>query len=1151
MAPLKKTKKIKLAHGLEFKDLYEREGLVKLDALFLQFLNSCDADLAGRLGIARDAPSSLDEETASVLMLSLAPYLEQFLFELFDIKQEARALKERHASFDILYKARRLFVQKIAVRRYKKEEASSFDGGHLARSLNELMDVAPLSHVAEFDYARSVMAWLQDEKKNEKQLDLAARYGAWASLTVRGKTCHEGDVVFHLPERLDPYGRVHLDEKDERGASFKSAPHLRNRKGFSLSDEGYDLRQALGEVSYCILCHHQGKDSCSKGFAAKKGEEGYFRKNVFGEDLNGCPLEEKISQMHEAKGLGLSLSALAIACIDNPMVAGTGHRICNDCMKGCIYQKQDPVDIPQVESRILKDVLGLPWGFEIYSLLTRWNPLNFARYLPLEASGYKVLVVGLGPAGYTLAHHLLNEGHGVVAIDGLKIEPLPDELSGRDVFEPVYDAFSLSEDLDERVSYGFGGVAEYGITSRWDKNFLLLLRLLIERRRHFALYGGVLFGGTLTFADAFAMGFDHIALCMGAGRPTYLSLSNGLARGVRQASDFLMALQLTGAARKDSVSNLQLRLPVVVIGGGLTAIDTATEAMTYYVRQCEKFLKRFEILVAHHGSEEKVRALWTEEETHIADEFLTHGRILREAKQKGESVIAHVRAWGGVTIAYRRRLVDSPAYRLNPEEVELAMEEGISFMEEVSPERIDIDRYGHASGITLKRGDGSVFTLAASSILVAAGTKPNVVLARENDALQMEGNYFRLLDEEGKTIKASSSVKGDAPQVMTSFLSDGRGVSFFGDLHPSYAGNVVKAMASAKQGYPIVSKVMARLQKNNVTFEDLRRLLDDGLNAYVRKVIRLAPRIVELELYAPFAARHFRPGQFYRLQNFETQAQQIKGTRLGMEGIALTGASVDKERGYLSTIVLEMGGSSDLCHYLKEGERVILMGPTGTPTDIPSKETVMLVGGGLGNAVLFSIGSSLRAQGSRVLYFAGYRKAEDRYKIDQIHEASDVVVWCCDHAPAFTPERPQDKTFVGNIIQAMCAYVEGEMGETAISLSEIDRIIAIGSDGMMAAVKQARKDILKDKLKKDHLAIGSINSPMQCMMKEICAQCLQRHIDPRTGEERIVFSCFNQDQPLDAVDFSSLSDRLTQNSVQEKLSSLWLAYALDKEPLAD
>ena len=82
-----------------------------------------------------------------------------------------------------------------------------------------------------------------------------------------------------------------------------------------------------------------------------------------------------------------------------------------------------------------------------------------------------------------------------------------------------------------------------------------------------------------------------------------------------------------------------------------------------------------------------------------------------------------------------------------------------------------------------------------------------------------------------------------------------------------------------------------------------------------------------------------------------------------MEGLALTGASVDHEKGLLSTIVLEMGGSSDLCALLKPGEPVILMGPTGTPTETPAQETVLLVGGGLGNAVLFSIGQKLRAQG--------------------------------------------------------------------------------------------------------------------------------------------------------------------------------------------
>jgi NAD(P)H-flavin reductase len=195
------------------------------------------------------------------------------------------------------------------------------------------------------------------------------------------------------------------------------------------------------------------------------------------------------------------------------------------------------------------------------------------------------------------------------------------------------------------------------------------------------------------------------------------------------------------------------------------------------------------------------------------------------------------------------------------------------------------------------------------------------------------------------------------------------------------------------------------------------------------------------------------------------------------------------------------------------------MGPTGSPTEIPSGETVALIGGGLGNAVLFSIGQAMRGAGNRVLYFAGYKHMADRYKLHEIEAAADVVVWCCDEEPGFTPDRPQDRTFVGNIVQGMHAYASGELGEQPIRLENADRIMAIGSDRMMAAVARARHEALKSFLKPHHFAIGSINSPMQCMMKEICAQCLQPHVDPATGKVSYVFSCFNQDQPMDEVDW--------------------------------
>ncbi len=203
------------------------------------------------------------------------------------------------------------------------------------------------------------------------------------------------------------------------------------------------------------------------------------------------------------------------------------------------------------------------------------------------------------------------------------------------------------------------------------------------------------------------------------------------------------------------------------------------------------------------------------------------------------------------------------------------------------------------------------------------------------------------------------------------------------------------------------------------------------------------------------------------------------------------GAWVDVEKGLLGTIVLEMGGSSRLCAALKPGEPIILMGPTGTPTEIAKRETVLLCGGGLGNAVLFSIARAFKALGGRVLYFAGYRRGEDLFKREDIEQWTDEVIWCTDTGAAIEPHRPQDQHFRGNIVAAMHAYATGKLGPPAVPFREVKRIIAIGSDGMMNAVREARHGVLAPLLDPRHLAIGSINSPMQCMMKEVCAQCLQ------------------------------------------------------------
>ena len=498
-------------------------------------------------------------------------------------------------------------------------------------------------------------------------------------------------MIFRFPENVEPFHLVEVQHPDPALPEALIGPdwRLRRRDGFTLTDARMRPREVLSEIHYCVLCHERDKDSCSKGLHDK---DGTVVVNPLGISLDGCPLDEKISEMHALRKAGDPVGALALVVVDNPMCPGTGHRICNDCMKSCIYQKQEPVNIPQIETGVLTDVLGLPFGVEIYGLLTRWNPLNVRRPYALPYNGKNVLVVGLGPAGYTLAHYLVNEGFGVVGVDGLKIEPLAEDITGTDTTapRPIRDWSEIYRPLDERVLEGFGGVSEYGITVRWDKNFLTLLHLTLARRRGIRIYGGVRFGGTIPLEDAWGYGFDHVAIAAGAGKPTIIDMKNNLIRGIRKASDFLMALQLTGAFKRDALPNLQARLPAIVIGGGLTAIDTATELMAYYPVQVEKTVRHYETLAAELG-EARVRASYDPEELELLDEYLVHGRAVRaeraRAAKAGEApdFVSLVRGWGGVTIAYRKRMVDSPAYRLNHEEVIKALEEGIVFAENLNP----------------------------------------------------------------------------------------------------------------------------------------------------------------------------------------------------------------------------------------------------------------------------------------------------------------------------------------------------------------------------------------------------------------------------------------------------------------------------------
>ncbi|MEZ5657393.1 MAG: FAD-dependent oxidoreductase [Burkholderiaceae bacterium] len=1125
-----------LPDDLDLAALQTRAGLRRLDARFLRELDQSAPALAGQLRAARrQAPA--DARAESELLIELAGQLEDFLGRLFAIEPELAALRARHQAQDPVLRTKYKFVKRQALLGTEPEQRRAFD----APALRTALIAAGADLADEPAFADALLQWQEQARKGDDterevaraRIALARDYAAWAAGTEAGRAHHPESVLFRHPQPLDPSQRIALagTHADQRGAiEHRISVHaLRERRGFALTDPGFSLARALDEARYCLNCPRQGNDSCRRGLIrtpdARPGDAGEvdgahdrarpaterggdaarraettidaprgprFARSPFGEALRGCPLEERISEFLWLKEHAKPLGALAMIVLDNPMVAATGHRICNDCSKACVFQQQTPVDIPQTETRVLRDVLALPWGVELYGLLLRWNPLDLRQWLPKPASSRRVLVVGCGPAGFTLAHELLRAGHQVVAIDGLKIEPDPHDG------QPIVDAGCLREPLDTRVAAGFGGVAEYGITVRWDKNYLRLIRRLLERWPRFRMFGGVRLGSTLDLDQAFATGFDHVALAVGAGRPTVLDIPGGLANGVRAASDFLMALQLTGAAREDSLANLELRLPAVIVGGGLTAIDAATEARAYYAVQVEKMLCRFEALPQPERLAQR--------DDPDLQVFLEHARALRQADalpgaQAAAARHALIEQWGGVTIAYRRRLADSPAYRLNPEELGHAMAEGVRLQSGVQPLAIETDARDRVTGLRVRDLDGAEKILPAATILIAAGTHPNTVLARENEPpLPLEAGYLATVGGAGP----GQHPKDPAVSFVCQRRPDGRAVSMLGDAHPAFAGNVVRAMASARRAAPLIDAELRSLPPARIRPQAWSRWvarLTRDWQASVRSVRRLAPGIVELTVRAPAAAARFAPGQFYRLQTFEAAAElrTLAGqpARLATETLALTGAWVDARAGTVALVVLEMGGTADLIARLRPGQAVVLMGPTGEPTMIGRGETVVLVGGGLGNAVLFSIGAAMREAGNRVIYVAGYRRPADRFHAPRIEAAAEAVIWEANRPPVRT-RAPGRRRIPGQCRAGARALATGGFAHLGFTCA-MPAPLVIGSDRMMAAVARALRGPLAEAVSPGLVSIASVNSPMQCMMKEICGQCLQRQIDPQSG----------------------------------------------------
>ncbi|HEX9507638.1 MAG TPA: pyridine nucleotide-disulfide oxidoreductase, partial [Myxococcales bacterium] len=386
--------------GFTIEDLHDPQGLKRLAERFDQDLAGHHRSLFDRFDRYRQRQEKLGPVEESELLIQVARHISRFLAQLFGIEREVEALSRALLVELPLFEFKREFMAKRVFRKGALDRPAAGEFPALNAKMGLLLQLgfpdALKDRDSERALAQTVTTLLQLERlfgaqtgeRREAPADGESLREHWQSLRRSLLATQAGRDVFgaalsptgsdseelkairaliSLADRwtyaraLHPVAKralknwsthkvpkplvfdqlVELRRPDPNLPETAEglAEHLRRRDGFKLTDRRYGVREIMAEVDYCILCHERQKDSCARGFIAKDAvAEGHtFKKNPLGIPLTGCPLDERISEAHALKAKGDSIASLAMIMLDNPMVPGTGHRICNDCMKSCIY----------------------------------------------------------------------------------------------------------------------------------------------------------------------------------------------------------------------------------------------------------------------------------------------------------------------------------------------------------------------------------------------------------------------------------------------------------------------------------------------------------------------------------------------------------------------------------------------------------------------------------------------------------------------------------------------------------------------------------------------------------------------------------------------------------------------------------------------
>ncbi len=265
----------------------------------------------------------------------------------------------------------------------------------------------------------------------------------------------------------------------------------------------------------------------------------------------------------------------------------------------------------------------------------------------------------------------------------------------------------------------------------------------------------------------------------------------------------------------------------------------------------------------------------------------------------------------------------------------------------------------------------------------------------------------------------------------------------------------------------------------------------------IRKAEWLAPQVRQIEVEAPRVVSHHKPGHFVIV-------------RVGEDGerIPLTMATSDAEAGTITLVVQVVGATTERLCALEAGESITnVVGPLGKPTEIEDFGHAVLVGGGVGTAVIYPQAEALKQAGNRVSAIIGGRSKEYVIFEKELAQHCDAVFPCTD-----------DGSYGYN------GFVTGKLLELLEDKSQgVGGVLAAGPVPMMRAIAKVTKPF-------GVRTIVSLN-PIMVDGTGMCGGCRV------TVDNETKFACVDGPE-FDAhtVDFDELTDRLTTYRDQEKIA---------------